>query len=257
MRAPSPRVRRVRGEVNKRHQSRGACASEFCHASLEPSQSSLERREAERRETLPTGSRTMSCGARLFSVVPRFTGEDRGPMDSLDPLERARSPFGAPPRFHRGFTLGSARAALPGTTGCKREDPLRHQCSEHLAVRHWAGRADAQAARARSVWLHSRAPPPLRIQEYPREGVLRERDFGYVTLLRTYVKSIVTKQETVGRMGRALAKPIVQLLGRMMGFASLYPSYRATALRLFASLGNQCMKLLLFCCTVKKRGWEK
>src|SRR6202035_300445 len=32
--------------------------------------------------------------------------------------------------------LGSAQAALPGTTGCKREDPLRHQCSEHLAVRH-------------------------------------------------------------------------------------------------------------------------
>jgi hypothetical protein len=30
----------------------------------------------------------------------------------------------------------SAWAALPGTTGCKREDPLRHQCSEHLAVRH-------------------------------------------------------------------------------------------------------------------------
>jgi hypothetical protein len=30
----------------------------------------------------------------------------------------------------------SAWAALPGITGCKREDPLRHQCSEHLAVRH-------------------------------------------------------------------------------------------------------------------------
>src|SRR6201997_5138669 len=28
------------------------------------------------------------------------------------------------------------KAALPGITGCKREDPLRHQCSEHLAVRH-------------------------------------------------------------------------------------------------------------------------
>ena len=181
-----------------------------------------------------------------------------GPNGLLGPLGAGALAFRRPTAVSpRVSPLSSARAALPGTTGCKREDPLRHQCSEHLAVRHWAGRADAQAARARSVWLHSRAPPPLRIQEYPREGVLRERDFGYVTLLRTYVKSIVTKQETVGRMGRALAKPIVQLLGRMMGFASLYPSYRATALRLFASLGNQCMKLLLFCCTVKKRGWEK
>jgi hypothetical protein len=51
-------------------------------------------------------------------------------------MERARSPFGAPPRHPRLLGLGSAQAALPGTTGCKREDPLRHQCSEHLAVRH-------------------------------------------------------------------------------------------------------------------------
>ena len=40
---------------------------------------------------------------------------------------------------------------------------------------------DAQAARWRSVWLRQREPPPLRLQEYPREGVLRERDGGYVT----------------------------------------------------------------------------
>ena len=48
-----------------------------------------------------------------------------------------RARLSAPHRGIRGFLgLGSAQAALPGTTGCKREDPLRHQCSEHLAVRH-------------------------------------------------------------------------------------------------------------------------
>ena len=51
------------------------------------------------------------------------------------PDKRDRSPFGAPPRSCAG-NPDSAWAALPGITGCKREDPLRHQCSEHLAVRH-------------------------------------------------------------------------------------------------------------------------
>src|ERR1700685_1075936 len=51
------------------------------------------------------------------------------------PDKRDRSPFGAPPRSCAGIAPDSAWAALPGTTGCKREDPLRHQCSEHLAVR--------------------------------------------------------------------------------------------------------------------------
>src|ERR1700758_977151 len=32
---------------------------------------------------------------------------------------------------------------------------------------------DAQAARWRGVWLRLREPPPLRLQEYPREGALR------------------------------------------------------------------------------------
>ena len=48
--------------------------------------------------------------------------------------------------LHRGhapkvFASDSARAALPGITGSKREDPLRHQCSQHLAVRSRAGRS--------------------------------------------------------------------------------------------------------------------
>ena len=33
-------------------------------------------------------------------------------------------------------------------------------------------------------------PLPLRLKEYPREGVLRERDFGYVTVMGTNVNSV-------------------------------------------------------------------
>ncbi len=48
----------------------------------------------------------------------------------------APSPYGA----HRGHApkvlpSNSARAALPGIAGCKREDPPRRQCSQHLADR--------------------------------------------------------------------------------------------------------------------------
>ena len=56
-----------------------------------------------------------------------------------------RSPCGAPLRSCAGISVPARLwAALPGITGCKREDPLRHQCSEHLAVRSRAGRDDAQ-----------------------------------------------------------------------------------------------------------------
>ena len=62
--------------------------------------------------------------------LPRLDGQAQPRPD-----KRGRSPFGAPPRSCAGKP-DSAWAALPGITGCKREDPLRHQCSEHLAVRH-------------------------------------------------------------------------------------------------------------------------
>jgi hypothetical protein len=59
----------------------------------------------------------------------------------------SRSPFGAPPRLCAGIIHpNSAWAALPGIAGCKREDPLRRQCSRHPAVRSRAGRDDAQTA---------------------------------------------------------------------------------------------------------------
>src|SRR5580693_9345302 len=94
------------------------------------------RREAERREAHQPGAASTSDAARALSPVFPLR-EDRGPglhraLDLKKWSGRAR--LSAPHRGIRGFGLGSAQAALPGTTGCKREDPLRHQCSEHLAV---------------------------------------------------------------------------------------------------------------------------
>src|SRR4029077_408357 len=98
-----------------------------------PRNSSLKRREAERREAHHRAASTSDAARALSPVFP--LREDRGRRDLKKWSGRAR--LSAPHRGIRGFLgLGSAQAALPGTTGCKREDPLRHQCSEHLAVRH-------------------------------------------------------------------------------------------------------------------------
>jgi hypothetical protein len=91
---------------------------------------------------------------------------------------------GGPLAFRRSTAVVPAWAALPGITGCKREDPPRRQCSEHLAVRSRAGRDVAQ-----------NRPLPLRLKEYPREGVRRERDGDYVTVSVTIVNNVL-KTET-------------------------------------------------------------
>ena len=53
------------------------------------------------------------------------------------------------------------RAALPGNTGCKREDPPRRQCSEHLALRSRAGGFDAQGRPDKGYKPHpGTAPAP-------------------------------------------------------------------------------------------------
>ena len=58
--------------------------------------------------------------------------------------------------MRRGFYPSTRfRAALPGITGSKRENPLRHQCSQHLAVRSRAGRSMPRTARTRVT-----SPPP-------------------------------------------------------------------------------------------------
>src|ERR1700722_10133656 len=76
-----------------------------------------EEREAERRTAHP------------FPIAaPRCAGTAAVICD--------RTPSGAPLRLCAGIIHpNSAWAALPGITGSKREDPLRRQCSEHLAVR--------------------------------------------------------------------------------------------------------------------------
>ena len=111
-----------------------------------------ERRSADRRirpeaasprTSLRGLAQTVRRAARaLFSFLPRLRGRDwrqRARLSALHHGSRGRYPSTRP------------RAALPGTTGCKREDPPRHQCSEHLAVRSRAGRDDAQSRPARAV----------------------------------------------------------------------------------------------------------
>ena len=145
------------------------------------------------------------CGAHPFSCPP--LAEDRGRTGRLGPqkMERARSPFGAPPRHPRFLCLGSAQAALPGITGCKREDPLRHQCSEHLAVRHAPdGTMPKPPASAVYRCAHENRPRSASRSTLAK-GVLRERDGGNVTVMGMKVKGNVALLGTRRRVGRISA----------------------------------------------------
>jgi hypothetical protein len=103
-----------------------------------------------------------SDAARALSpVVP--LREDRGPglCRALD-LKKwsGRARLSAPHRGIRGFLgLGSAQAAL-----------LRHQCSEHLAVRHAPDGTMPKPPASAVYGRAQREPLPLRPKEYPREG---------------------------------------------------------------------------------------
>src|ERR1700722_9647910 len=128
-----------------------------------PRNSSLKRREAERREAHHRAA-SKSDAARVLSPFP--LAEDRGRRDLM---ERARSPFGAPPRHPRFFRprLGSGRASWNHRMQTGGPSPAPVQRAPRSPTR--AGRDDAQAARERSVSLRSREPLPLRLKEYPRE----------------------------------------------------------------------------------------
>jgi hypothetical protein len=79
--------------------------------------------------------------------------------------------------MRRGFYPSTRfRAALPGITGFKRENPLRHQCSQHLAVRSRAGRSMPETARICSVSPHLREPPPPRLRSTLAKASFRGRD---------------------------------------------------------------------------------
>ena len=126
-----------------------------------PRKTSLQaRREAERREAHQPEPHRQAM-RRAPSLLSSHCGRTEAALDLKKWSGRAR--LSAPHRGIRGLLgLGSAQAALPGTTGCKREDPLRHQCSEHLAVRSRAGRDDAQTARKRGHEPRLREPHSLR-----------------------------------------------------------------------------------------------
>src|SRR6202163_3849085 len=121
--------------TNKRFRSRGKCERMRSKNATKDQPPNKKGGGAPR--SAPTGAASTSEAARTLS--PAFPlREDRGPGLALD-LKKwsGRARLSAPHRGIRGFFgLGSAQAALPGTTGYKREDPLRHPCSEHLAVRH-------------------------------------------------------------------------------------------------------------------------
>jgi hypothetical protein len=124
------------------------------------------RRSADRRVQDPH-QEAMRRASFLLSSLRK----NRGPGLHREPWtsRSGRARLSAPHRGIRGFGLGSARAALPGTTGCKREDPLRHQCSEHLAVRHLPNGTMPKPPVSAVYRRAAREPLPLRPKEYPRE----------------------------------------------------------------------------------------
>ena len=130
--------------------------------------------------------------------------------------------FRRPTAASEVLTLGSARAALPGTTGCKREDPLRHQCSEHLAVRHAPDGTMPKPPASAVYRCATREPLPLRPKEYPRDKA-------------SFASGILGKLPLWGRESRAL---------------SLYQGHRKCLhqrrTRLGAPLFNFVIRIVLF-----------
>ncbi len=128
--------------------------------------SSLKRREAERREAHQPGAASikMRRAPSLLSSPLRRGPRSPGPQK----MERARSPFGAPPRHPRFWPrLGSGRASCNHRMQTGGPSPAPVQRAPRSPAR--AGRDDAQAARERSVSPRPREPLPLRLKEYPRE----------------------------------------------------------------------------------------
>ena len=108
------------------------------------------------RVSLQGGAARVRRGAGLASYSSRLRGRSGG----------------GPLAFRRSTAVVPAWAAPPGITGCKREDPPRCQCSEHLAVRSRAGRDVAQNRPMRNA-NPLREPLPLRLRTCLPGGVPR------------------------------------------------------------------------------------
>ena len=152
------------------------------------------RRSADRRTIGPHRQAMRRAPSLLSSHCGRTEAQDLA-LDLKKWSGRAR--LSAPHRGIRGFLgLGSAQAALPGITGCKREDPLRHQCSEHLAVRH-APDGTMPKPPASAVYRRARREPlPLRPKEYPRERRPSRAGWWLCNRDRNKVKGNVSLLET-------------------------------------------------------------
>jgi hypothetical protein len=117
----------------------------------------LKRREAERREAHHRAASKSDAARTLSPVLP--LREDRG-RAGPQKMERARSPFGAPPRHPRSFgpRLGSGRASWNHRMQTGGPSPAPVQRAPRSPTR--AGRDDAQAARERSVSPRSTRTAP-------------------------------------------------------------------------------------------------
>ena len=153
----------LRGEV-KRSRSRDAPSHpSFAKPRVrKPFQSPPAKKEG---GGAPRGASTGIRSAAERQSLPAYAARTNAPLPQRAGSKRRRARLSAPHRGHapRVLPLNSARAALPGITGCKREDPLRRQCSEHLAVRSCAGRDDAQSRPQAQCMaaLPGTAPVPL------------------------------------------------------------------------------------------------
>ena len=130
------------------------------------------RRSADRRVQDPH-RKEMRRASFLLSPLRKNRGR-------ADLMERARSPFGAPPRHPRSFRprLGSGRASWNHRMQTGGPSPAPVQRAPRSPTR--AGRDDAQAARERSVWPRSTRTAPA-----PPQGVpSRKASFASGILVR-------------------------------------------------------------------------
>ncbi len=147
--------------------------------------SSLKRREAERREAHQPGAASTSDAARALSCLPT-AGRPRPRTHRALGLRKwsGRARLSAPHRGIRGFCprLGSGRASWNHRMQTGGPSPAPVQRAPRGPTR--AGRDDAQAARERSVWLRPTRTAPAPPQGVPsRKASLCERDGGYVTVI--------------------------------------------------------------------------